>query len=177
MPQNVGSIEDLTSKNTQSGHIEFCKAGRTTWKNLSPDRIPRVGSGNQWVTLENERTLGTSSNGTRVSEEDGGSIVTSSPVQHQQEGDYRKSRWNHIWRVFILEGCKNELCHLQVSRMPLDLSEKWKNIGRLCTQTSLICELNFHSDPSRRSIIPWSLCYSFWRMFIYLIQSTYSVQR
>ena len=125
MPQNVGSVEDLISKNTQSGHMEFCSLRAS-----SP--ISYLGEWNEsrenacatwkWVILENERTLGTSSNGTRVSEEDGGSIVASSPVQHQQEGDYRKSRWNHIWRVFILEGCKNELCHLQVSRMPLDLS-------------------------------------------------------
>lgn len=57
---------------------------------MSPDRIPRaVGTvGN----IGKREDLGTSSNGTRVSEEDGGSIVASSPVQHQQEGDYRKSR-------------------------------------------------------------------------------------
>ena len=172
MPQNLGSIEDLISKNTQSS-AKVVVLREKIWA-LIAFRGSAVGTvGN----IGKRDDLGTSSNGTRVSEEDGGSIVASSPVQHQQEGDYRKSRWNHIWRVFILEGCKNKLCHLQVSGMPLDLSEKWKNIGRLCTQTSLICELYFHSDPSRRSIIPWSLCYSFWRMFTYLIQSTYSVQR
>ena len=32
MPQNVGSREDLISKNIQSRHIEFCKAERTTGK-------------------------------------------------------------------------------------------------------------------------------------------------
>lgn len=32
MPQNVGSIEDPISKNIRSRHLEFCKAGRATWK-------------------------------------------------------------------------------------------------------------------------------------------------
>ena len=32
MPQKVGSKEDLISKNIQSRHIEFCKAGRTHMK-------------------------------------------------------------------------------------------------------------------------------------------------
>ena len=29
-PQNVGSIEDLITKNIQSRHIEFCKADRAS---------------------------------------------------------------------------------------------------------------------------------------------------
>ena len=40
-PQNVGSIEDLISKNILSRHIEFCKAGRTTWKLTLQDIMTR----------------------------------------------------------------------------------------------------------------------------------------
>ena len=41
MPQNAGSKEDLTSKNIQSRHIEFCKADGATG---SPNSVGVVGS-------------------------------------------------------------------------------------------------------------------------------------